>query len=72
MKEIILRIIQEITAENIQSKHYPYYALRLEIGKRINKETENALNELIESKAVKTGNTLNDRYFELTTQHPEK
>jgi len=72
MKEIVLQTIQEITAEKIEAKRFPIFALRVEISKRISKKTDEALKELVQNQTVKTDNTINDTYFEVQNPQPDK
>lgn len=65
MKQIVLQTIQEITAEKTKELRHPVFALRLEILKRLWEKADESLNELAANKVVKSGNTLNDKWFEL-------
>ncbi len=67
MKDIILKIISEIQAEKVKSKHVPTFALRIEILKRIWNKADKELTKLSDSKKVVTGRTINDEYYDLPT-----
>lgn len=67
MKGIIIQIIKDITAEKTAVKQVPNYALRIEILKRVHEQADKALNELSKSSNIKTGRTINDKFFEIVT-----
>ena len=65
MKPLILEIISRIQMDKETKKIVPSHATRQEIIRTIIQRTDKSLQELVSEGKLRTGDTINDKYFEL-------
>jgi len=66
MDEIIFDLINEIREEKLSNEKKYSHVMLLELQASFNKMLRNSLSRLESDKRIKTGDTINDRYIEIT------
>ncbi len=65
MKAIILETIKEIQEEKRNNNQGPDHCLDTELLSQLRVKIENTLHYLIATKAIKSGNTINNKYYKI-------
>ena len=65
MKDDIIKMILYIQQQKIKRKIAPNYALRLELIRLLTKRLDIYLEELEKDGKIKSGQTMNDKYYEM-------
>lgn len=63
MKDIVIEIIRQITAEKKKALKVPDFALKVEILSRVWKKADEALTEIAKSDKVSIGRTINNTHY---------